>query len=117
MVLLRWGLAFTFFYAAVNSLLAPQNWIGYLPAFLIGHSYTYLLLTGFSVYEIILAAWLFSGRELAWTSLAAALTLIIITLANLAILETTFRDVGLALAALALWELAKDQKKESAPLV
>jgi len=105
--ILRWALAFVFFYAAVASLREPSVWAVYLPQFLTSIISTRLLISGFAVYELALTVWLFSGRKLAWSSMLAAITLFVITLCNLSILDITFRDIGLALAALALFDLAR----------
>lgn len=111
LVILRWGLAFVFFYAAVDSLLHPENWVGYLPGFFTGAFSPRLVLAAFSVYEIILAVMLFTGKKLLWAALLSALTLAGIVIFNLNVLEVTFRDVGLAMAALALYELVKNNKQ------
>jgi hypothetical protein len=108
-IILRWGLAFVFFYAAVASLRHPEVWVGYLPVFLTNVFSANLLLVGFSAVEIILAVWLFWGKKLAWSSMIAALMLAAITIVNLNILDITFRDIGLAMAALALFELSREK--------
>ncbi len=107
--ILRWGLAFVFFYAAIASLRHPEVWAAYLPQFMTNVVPAQLLLTGFSIYELVLAVWLFFGRKLVWSSGLAAITLALITLVNLNILDITFRDIGLAMAALALFELAREK--------
>lgn len=109
--ILRWGLAFTFFYAAIAGLLNPENWIGYLPPFASVLLPPRITLALFSVYEMILAVFLFAGRRLRWAALFSAITLTAITLFNLEIFEVTFRDVGLTFAALALCEMAKNESK------
>lgn len=111
---LRWGLAFTFFYAAIASLLNPENWMGYLPAFVAYIIPPRIALTMFSFYEIALATLLFAGRKIKWAALFSAVTLAIITLFNLkgGVFDITFRDVGLVFMALALWELVKKEKPE-----
>ena len=108
--ILRWALAFTFFYAAVASLLHPNDWIGYFPGFLRSAIPSAFLLASFSIYEIVLALWLFWGRRLAWAALLAFVTLAGIVVFNLGILDQVFRDVGLALTALALYTLANEAK-------
>ncbi len=105
--LLRWGLAFVFLYAAIASLRHPDVWAEYLPQFLTNLIPSNLLLTGFSVYELALTVWLFSGKKLVWAAMVSAVTLAGITLANPSILDITFHDIGLAMAALALFELAR----------
>ncbi len=103
-------MAFTFFYAAIASLVNPDNWIGYMPAFLLSIFPAGFLLTAFSIYEIALAAILFWGKWLRLSSLLSVATLAGITVFTLGIFDVTFRDVGLTFAALALWELVKKEK-------
>ena len=107
-IILRWGLAFIFFYAAISSLRSPDNWIGFLPHFVQVAFPGNLSLTVFAALEIILAAWLFSGRKLVWSAGLASLALLLVILANLDAMDLIFRDVGLLFAALALLELARN---------
>lgn len=99
---LRIGLAFVFLYAAIESLLNPGVWAGFLPVFLTSMIPAGPLLTGFSVYEILLAGWLLWGARVRYAAILAAITLAGITFVNLAAIDTVFRDVGLIFAALAL---------------
>ncbi len=110
-VLLRWGIAFVFFYAAVSALVHSQDWLGYFPEFLrrLFGTNQYALISLFSVYEIVLAGWLFLGKNLKLTAGLAFLSLAGITIANIQLLDVVFRDVGLALAALALYVLAGEK--------
>ena len=55
-----------------------------------------------SVYELVLALWLISGRFLRYSALLCAVTLAGIVLTNPSQLITTFRDIGLICMALAL---------------
>lgn len=100
--LLRLGLAFVFGYAAVSSLQHPLEWTGYLPGFLTQHLSATGLLKVFSIYELLLTAWLLSGKYLRYGAALAALTLAGIVLVTPSQLIITFRDVGLACMALAL---------------
>lgn len=107
--ILRWELAFVFFYAAIASLIDKTDWIGYLPSFVTAIISPGIVLSLFSLYEIILAGLLFAGKKLKTASLLAAITLSAITLFNLGQLEITFRDIGLAMSALALYELVREK--------
>lgn len=107
MLLLRIGLAFVFLYAALSSFLEPLNWVGYIPSWVRGIVPEELLLTGFSVFEIVLALWLLSGKYTFVAALVSAGVLFGLTVVNLAILDVVFRDVGLVFAALALALLAR----------
>ena len=101
-LLLRVGLAFVFFYAAIGSFLAPDSWLGFFPPFLRNIFPPNLLLTGFSVYEILLGLWLLWGRYAFYSASLAVLTLLGIIIPNLGALDIIFRDVGLLFAALGL---------------
>lgn len=101
-LLLRLGLAFSFLYAGISSLLTPNDWLGYLPAF-IPQANRLDLLKLFSVYEIGLGLWLLAGRYIKYAALLGALTLVGVVVVNLSIFSVTFRDVGLIFAALALF--------------
>ncbi len=112
--ILRWGLAFVFFYAAIAGLIKSESWSGYFPQFLQNIPFSKSFSAAFSVYEIILAAFLFWGRRLIWVSLLSAITLAAIVVLNLNVLDITFRDVGLLMAALALYELVRKEKNSGA---
>lgn len=102
--ILRSALAFVFLYASISAFASPADWIGYLPHFLGSYVPLNKLLTVFGIGELVLGLWLISGKWSKWAALFAFLFLSGITLANLAVLLITFRDIGLALAALALFE-------------
>jgi len=101
-VFLRLGLAFVFGYAGVSSLKNPNEWIGYLPHFLAASSHVGVLIKVFAVSELVLAAWLLSGKFVRFAAMFAAAMLAGIVFANPANMIITFRDVGLICMALAL---------------
>ena len=103
---LRVGLAVVFFYAAIASLLFPENWIGFLPAFLRA-SWTLLL---FSAYEIILGLWLLSNGKVFYASIISALTMFFIVVFNLVLLDLVFRDVAIFFMAVALSVLSHKKR-------
>lgn len=104
--LLRLGLAFVFLYAAISAFRHPYEWVGYLPTFFAKSFAATTVLRAFEVVEILLAIWLLSGRYLRYAGLLAAAMLVGIVVLNPTQLIITFRDVGLALTALALAALA-----------
>lgn len=106
--LLRIGLATMFLYAAISSFLQPNEWIGYLPSFVSSLFDGEVVLKLFSVLEIALAAWLLSGVYTRYAALLAAAMLLGITVSNFSLLAISFRDIGLAFAALALAALADE---------
>ncbi len=101
-LLLRLGLATVFGYAAVSSFVSPDDWVGYLPQMLTDLVDAKLVLHVFSVYELGLVVWLLSGVYIRYAALLCALTLGGIVVSNFGLFVISFRDIGLALAALAL---------------
>lgn len=71
-----------------------------------------ILLTLFSVYEIILALWLLIGKQLFYAGLLSAATLIGIAAFNLGAIDIVFRDISLALSALALAVLTRNKPSQ-----
>lgn len=106
--LLRIGLATMFLYAAISSFLQPNEWLGYLPGFVSAMFDPELVLKLFSVVEVALATWLLSGVYTRYAALLAAVMLLGITVSNFSLLVISFRDIGLAFAALALAALSDE---------
>jgi uncharacterized membrane protein YphA (DoxX/SURF4 family) len=102
-LLLRVGLASVFAYAAISSFVTPSDWVGFLPRFALHIGSTEVLLKLFSSFEIMLALWLLSGKLVKYAALVSAVLLAGIVVLNPKLLPITFRDVGLAFAAAALW--------------
>src|SRR5690348_2761368 len=101
-LLLRIGIASAFIYAAVASLLTPDNWIGYYPIFLRHLLPQNLLLGGFAFYELVLAVWLILGKYTFFASILSALTLSSVVIFNLGQIDIVFRDVAIIFAAISL---------------
>lgn len=101
-LLLRLGIAFTFFYAAIFSFLNPNDWIGFFPLFLRNIVAGNLLLLSFSFYELILGFWLLSGKFQFFSASFSALTILGIIVFNFGIMEIVFRDVAIFFSALAV---------------
>lgn len=112
--ILRIGLGLMFLYAAIDSLIMPDAWVGFFPAFIQDLFPGIWELTLFSLAEIALAFWLFSGWNIFYAAIASAVLLLGITITNLGAFILVFRDFGLAFAAAALAMLHwKDSKKSS----
>ncbi|HEY5695333.1 MAG TPA: DoxX family membrane protein [Candidatus Saccharimonadales bacterium] len=105
--LLRFGLAFVFAYAAISSFLSPGDWVGYFPTFIRQIVSTSILLPLFSAIELGLSIWLLSGLRTKWAALTGVALLAGIVVTNPFLLPITFRDIGLACMALALYFAAK----------
>lgn len=100
--LLRAGLAFTFAYAGLASLMDPDAWIGYVPDFVENFlsRETFLLLHG--VFELLLALAILIKFKPRYTFALASLDILGILFFS-GIDAVTFRDVGLFFTAFALW--------------
>jgi hypothetical protein len=83
------------------------EWVGFLPTFLTKAISGTTLIKIFAIYELILSAWLLSGKLLRYCALLCALTLAGIVITNPSQLITTFRDIGLAFMALSLFFIEK----------
>jgi uncharacterized membrane protein YphA (DoxX/SURF4 family) len=101
-LLLRIGLAAVFMYAAVSSLMHPDQWIGYLPPFLAKMQDAASLVKLFALAEIVLSLWLLSGKFTKYAGLLAAAMLAGVVVSQPSALIITFRDIGLVFMALAL---------------
>lgn len=101
-LLLRIGIAIVFLYAAIGGFIDPTEWIGFLPPIITEHFDAEVVLHIFSVFELVLAAWLLSGVYVRWAALAAAAMLTGIVVSNFGIFQIAFRDIAIIFAALAL---------------
>ena len=107
--LLRISIASVFLYAAGAATLHPENWIGFLPAWMSRFAPANLLLPGFSLFEVVLSVWVLSGWKGMYAAVLAAATLFGIIVMNPSLLDITFRDIAIFLAALALAVEEKDK--------
>lgn len=107
---LRLGVAFAFLYPPVSALLNPFAWIGYFPSFLLDLPISEeLLLHGFGVVEVIIGVWILFGKDVFYPCLIATAMLAAIVLFNLPQMDVVFRDISIALAALALAFMSRRQ--------
>ena len=110
--LLRIGVAFAFLYPPLDALANPDSWIGYFPPFLLASGVPdAVLLHGFGIVEIIIAAWILSGWRIEWPAAIAAVMLAAIVALNSAQFEILFRDLSIAFAAAALAAEAYGRRK------
>jgi uncharacterized membrane protein YphA (DoxX/SURF4 family) len=104
-LLLRLGLAIVFVYAAISSLRSPQLWLGYVPEFTTRFLAADTTLRVVSVAQLGLVLWLLVGKYVRYAALISALYLAAIVILDPGAFIITFRDIGLALAAAALYLL------------
>ncbi len=103
LLLLRVGLAFSFFYAAIASLIDPLSWVGYFPQF-VRHMVPsqMLLMGGFSFVQLVVGGWILSGKNIFIPSVIAVALLLGIILFNISQMPILFRDISILFMALAL---------------
>lgn len=106
--LLRIGLAAVLLYAIIGSTLNPDAWIGFIPAFATHFISAALSLKLFAFFQLLLVMWLLSGKALFYASVVTALTMLGIIVMNFEAFDTTFRDIAIFFAALALARLSKN---------
>lgn len=115
---LRLALAFAFLYPAIDAYTDPTSWLGYFPNAVtnVFHGISIplrwsdvVLLHLFGVVEIALALSILLSRKVRIPALIMALILFVIVLTNLdhSNFQVIFRDVSIALAALALASLRR----------
>lgn len=110
-LLLRAGVALSFLYPPLDGFSNPDNWIGYFPSFISSIPVdAHILLLGFEAIEVIIALWLLSGWKVRIPAVIAALMLLGIVAFNAAQFPILFRDVSIALAALALAVLPRPER-------
>lgn len=102
-LLLRIAFAFAFLYPAYGMWTNPNDWLGYIPSFVknIGLSQDVLLML-IAGLHLIIALWILSGWRIFLPSLIAAVFLGSVVYFNQNQLDVLFRDISLALVALAL---------------
>lgn len=111
-LLLRIGLAFVLAYAAIASIISPNDWIGYVPAFVREIIPATTVLGVLTIAQLLVALWLLSGIYIRLAALACAAMLADIIVANPNLLAITFRDIGLLFAALALAAIGKPRSSK-----
>jgi uncharacterized membrane protein YphA (DoxX/SURF4 family) len=101
--LLRIGVALAFLYPPIDALTSPDSWVGYFPPFLLTLGLqSEVLLHGFGLLEVVVALWLLWGYRAYIPAVLAAGMLVAIVVFNASQIEILFRDLSIALAALAV---------------
>ena len=115
-VLLRFALAFAFLYPAYGFWKSPADWVGYVPEFVraVGLSQD-ALMRAIAGFHLLIALWLLSGWRIFLPSLVAAFFLFGIVYFNWNQLDILFRDLSLALAALALAHANFSRRRNNEP--
>lgn len=100
--ILQFGLAFVFIYAAIQIMLNPQSFVGYVPEFILEIIPMQLFMYSFATFEILLGLWLISGKKLLYSALTAAGVMLLINAFNLDLFIVLFRNIAILCGALAL---------------
>jgi hypothetical protein len=101
--ILRWGIAFVFFYGALAALVWPEHSL--VP--MMG-----LFNVIFSLYELGLAGALFWGKRTPLTSLLATITFTILVIFDFRAMENIYPLIGLAFSSLALFDMSKQENTD-----
>lgn len=107
-LMLRIGLAGVFIYAALSAFKTPEAWLSYIPPFTAKFMSLKTALDIMSVFQLVLAVVLLSGKYLKYTAAISAILLAGILALSLNELLITFRDIGLVFMAIALIFLDKN---------
>ena len=99
---LRIGLAFVFVYASVEIYIHPENFLKYVPQFMLDLVPMQLFLDVFGVVEVALALWILSGWKGQYSAMIAVLLIAGITFANTEYFYILFRNVAIACGGMAL---------------
>ncbi len=100
-LILRVGVGSTLIWAAYRSILTPNDWIGFVPNWVITFLSKEVFLTAHGFFELIVGTILIAGI---WPRLVSALAFLDLSsiLIFYGVDDITFRDIGLALAAIVL---------------
>ncbi|MBI3632186.1 MAG: DoxX family membrane protein [Candidatus Vogelbacteria bacterium] len=101
LIIARLGLAFPFIYAAVASLIRPENWISFFPPFMV-NAMPKVLIPGWALLQIIVGVWLIIGKKILIPSIIASVMLVGIFIFNFSLLDIIFRDVSILATAIVL---------------
>jgi len=101
-LLLRIGVAFPLFYAAIAGFVDPNSWIGFFPSFTTNILPAETLIGGFGIIEILVALGLLFMKNPFYPAVLSVLMLVGIIGFNIPQMDILFRDVSIALMAIAL---------------
>jgi uncharacterized membrane protein YphA (DoxX/SURF4 family) len=99
--IVRIAMSLVFFWFAINQLMTPSDWIGYLPTFLANTANPIMFIYANAIFEIIFGGLLILGVYTRIAALLLGLHLIGISIA-LGYNAIAIRDFGLAFATLSI---------------
>ena len=105
---LRIGMGLVFLWFGSNQLINPEDWIGYLPSFLLGVARPELFMYGNGTLEVVLGVCLVAGLFVRLSAVILALHLIGI-ISSLGYNAVAVRDFGLMMATIVVALNGSDQ--------
>ncbi|PIP86449.1 hypothetical protein COV42_00960 [Candidatus Campbellbacteria bacterium CG11_big_fil_rev_8_21_14_0_20_44_21] len=100
--LLKVAVAFSFLYAATSGFIEPNNWVGFFPRFMTNILPGPILLRVFEIVEVLVALALFFMKNPFYPAVLGAIMLLGVVIFNLPQLDILFRDIPIALTAIAI---------------
>lgn len=111
--LLRVGLAFVFFYASVEIFVNQENFLKYIPYFVLQIVPKDIFLPVFAVVEVVLGVWLLTGWKGQYAPLLSAFLMAGIVVFNMEYFSILFRNVAICFGSLALVVLEGSKENQS----
>ncbi len=100
--LLRFGVAFTFLFAAISAFVNPSPWLSYFPSFLRTMMSDATLLYMWGGAEIVIGVWILSGKKIFIPSIMAAGLMLGIFIFDFGSIKVIFRNVCILSTSIAL---------------
>lgn len=112
---LRIGLIFVYMYATIEIYLSPDNFLKYVPSFMLELVPIDLFLFAFGVFEIALSIWLLTGWKGEYAAIVSFLMMVGIVAFNGEYFQILFRNVAIGFGSLALaaLEITSEESKET----
>jgi len=107
-ILVRIGISLVFLWFGLNQIFDSENFIGYLPDFLLNLSYAHYLVMLNGIFEVTMGGLLITGFFLRPAALVLSLHLIFIIL-SLGYNDIAVRDFGLMVTTFAIFLGGKDK--------
>lgn len=106
-ICIRLALVFVLVSSAIGGFVSPHVWGQYIPAIISQNIPVIIVLGVFGAYEIILAIFFLFKKNVALTSLLAAITFVLLAFLRVGDFENAMLYVALALCSLALLFIGK----------
>ncbi|OGG39126.1 hypothetical protein A3I34_02850 [Candidatus Jorgensenbacteria bacterium RIFCSPLOWO2_02_FULL_45_12] len=112
LIALRLSVSLAFFYAGLHALLDPLNWLKFIPEFIGSFMQTETVLAVYGITEIILGVLILTGVKLRYVSFIALMNVMVI-IVGYGLDDSTFRDLGVFGALLAIFFLSSAETEKA----